>query len=417
LTTRPRTYAPVWSWGLASSSFGFYGGTIAIAVPQLLAAQHLPESRIAALTGLLLFPGCTSFLLAPILDVRFSRKSYAFVLAAIGAICLFAGLMLQTNLTLFIGFILAGYIAINLYQAALGGWQASIVPAEKIPLLSVWVNIANIGAGGVMAYVVMLLLRSVALPVASGILATLIFLPTLLFFFMPQPLNERRLMGESFRSLIGAIFGLLRRREVLLLLLLFLLPSSSFALTNILGGLGADFHTPELMVSLLSGLGVSVAGVLACVLGGPLCARLPLRRLYLGIGIVGGVFTLSLLLLPRNPTAFGIAMLGENAMQALAFTVAVAIVLKTVGHGNALAATESAILVSAQNLPIVYMQFIDGEAYQRGHLAGAFTADAGISIAVCSGLLVLLAALRNVPGWRSAASTHDNVAELEAPSA
>jgi PAT family beta-lactamase induction signal transducer AmpG len=399
----PRRYAPVWLWGAASSPFGFYGGIIAIAIPQLLAARHVPEGQIAALTGLLFLPGATNFLLAPVLDVRFSRRTYAFALALVGAICLFSALMLQANLVVFETLIIAGFVAITLYSAALGGWTAGIVPAHKIPLLSVWVNIANIGAGGLMAFVVMLLLRTLPLPAASGLLASWILLPTAIFFFMPSPPPDRRLAGESFAGLLRAIAGLVRRREVLLILLLFILPSSSFALTNILGGLGADFHTSERMVSLLGGLGVTVAGALACIVSGPLCARLPLRRLYLATGIIGGLFTLSLLALPRGPAAFGIAMLGENAFQSVAFTVMTAIALRTVGHNNALASTEYGILISAGNIPIVYMQFLDGQGYAAGHLAGALATDAGISIVVCVALLGLLAGLRNSPQWRTPA--------------
>jgi PAT family beta-lactamase induction signal transducer AmpG len=150
-------------------------------------------------------------------------------------------------------------------------------------------------------------------------------------------------------------------------------------------------------VGLINGVGVTLAGILASLLGGRLCARLPLRRLYLGIGVVGGLFTVSLLLLARTPAAFGIATLGQNAFQALAFTVSTALALRTVGHGNALASTEFSILTSAVNLPIFYMQFIDSHSYTLHGVAGAFITDAGISIAVCVGLLGLLAFLRTRP--------------------
>ena len=117
-------------------------------------------------------------------------------------------------------------------------------------------------------------------------------------------------------------------------------------------------------------------------------------ELYLSVEIVGGLFTLSLLFLPHNPAAFTVAKLGQNAFQALAFTVSTALALQTVGHGNALAATEYSILTCATNLPLFYMQFIDSHAYTLRGLPGAFTTDAGISIAVCVLLLGLLAWLR-----------------------
>jgi len=65
-----------------------------------------------------------------------------------------------------------------------------------------------------------------------------------------------------------------------------------------------------------------------------------------------------------------------------------------VGHGNALAATEFSILMSAVNLPLFYMQFIDSHSYTLHGVPGAFVTDAGVSIAVCVGLLGLLTFLR-----------------------
>ena len=245
-----------------------------------------------------------------------------------------------------------------------------------------------------MAFLSVRMIRYFSLPAAVGLLACILLLPLTIFLLIPAPGPDRQLARESFSGLLRAITSLLRRSEVILVLLLLALPSSSFTLTNILGGLGGDFHTPERTVSLINGIGVTFAGIAASLLGGPLCARVPLRRLYLSVGIVGGMFTLSLLLLPHNPAAFTFATLGQNAFQALAFTVSTALALRTVGHGNALAATQYSILTCATNLPLFYMQFIDSHAYTLHGLAGAFTTDAGISIVVCAFLLGLLAWLR-----------------------
>src|ERR1700692_1868733 len=93
--------APVWLIGLSMSPFGFYGGILFYAVPQLLAARHIPEERIASLTGVLILSGVLSFLIAPILDVRFSRRWYATVCCALATAALGAGLLNQADLPLF----------------------------------------------------------------------------------------------------------------------------------------------------------------------------------------------------------------------------------------------------------------------------------------------------------------------------
>lgn len=390
----PRRIAPAWLTGISLASFGFYGGLVAIAIPELLAARHVPAERIAALTAMLLIPGAGSFLLAPMLDVKFSRRSWAFGCAVVGALALVFAFLHLDSIYVLEASVLLGYTAINLYQAACGGWFASVVPTAEQSTLSVFINVANIGAGGLMATLVTELLHAVPLQLAAGIFGALILLPTAIFPFIPAPGPDRMLARDSYRSVFRAIVKMLKRREVLLLLLLFALPSASFTLTNLVAGYGAAFHASERETSVLAGAGVAIAGVLAALLGGPACTRLPLRRLYLGTGVVGGFFTLALLLLPHTPAVFGVVMLGENAFQAFAFTVSTALTLRTVGHNNPVAATEYGFLICAVNVPLIYMEFIDAHGYARSGLRGAFMTDGLISIAVCVALLGLLAVLR-----------------------
>jgi len=163
--------APVWLIGLSSSPFGFYGGIVFFALPQLLAARHVPEERIAALTGLIGLPGALCFLIAPVLDVRFSRRWYATFCCALASAFLVAGLLSQTDLRLFGILMFLGYTSIALFYSAVGGWFASVIPGDRQPTLSSWINVANIGAAGLMALLTMRVIRHFSLPVAAALLA------------------------------------------------------------------------------------------------------------------------------------------------------------------------------------------------------------------------------------------------------
>ena len=104
----------------------------------------------------------------------------------------------------------------------------------------------------------------------------------------------------------------------------------------------------------------------------PAARRLPLRFLYLANGIVGSLFTLSLIVLPHVPLTFTIAMLGEYMFQALAYATQVGIVFEVIGANNPLAATIFAFLSAATNVPVTYMMVADGRAIPLLELGECF---------------------------------------------
>jgi PAT family beta-lactamase induction signal transducer AmpG len=293
--------------------------------------------------------------------------------------------------------LIVGYFFANLYQSALGGWLSSITSEERKNALSSWVTIANVCGSGVAAIVTGELMQNLAPDIAAGLLGLIVLLPTAIFFFMPAPGPDRRLARDSFTQFFGEVFSLLKRREVLIAIVLFVAPAATFSLTNFLSDVGEDYHASSRLVSLVGGVGIIAGG-----LGGGLLFRLvdrllPLRFLYLAVGVVGSLFTLALIALPRTPTFYGIAFLGENIFQGLAITTSIAIAFETIGHRNPLAATVYCLVTSAFNIPIFYMQLIDGWGYGKQGVAGSFAADAVIGIIASVLLTALLIRLGRKP--------------------
>ena len=388
-----RKLPPVWIMGMTNATFGIFGGFSVITLPEMLAAQGVPGGRIAAIVAAILSPGFWVFLLSPMLDVRFSRRSYALFFSVLAASALGFTVAHRTQVTLIEWVMLAGYVAVSLVQGAAGGWMGSLIDKQQDSGLGAWFAVSNIGSGGIMALLAGECIHRLSAVVAGIVLGSIVMLPSIFYLVIPAPGPDRRLARESFTRFFGEILALVKRREVLIALTLFLLPSASFALTNVLAGTGKDFSATERMVSLLGGIGSAIAGVVGSLLLPPLARRLALRSLYLWIGVAGGLFTLSLLLLKHTPVTFAIAITGENLFQALAFAAGNAITFETIGQDNPLAATQFSLLIAATNLPIIYMGFVDGKGYDRQGIAGSFLTDACISIAVCALLgwgLVLL---------------------------
>jgi PAT family beta-lactamase induction signal transducer AmpG len=381
---------PVWLMGLSNSTFGMYGGFITFSLPQLLAERHVPEARIAAITAAVVSPGCYGFVLSPMLDVRFSRRWYATFFAALAALLLTISIFSLSNLAVLEAAMLAGFWAVGLSSSALGGWLSSVCGQEEENNLSAWFNVANIGVGGLMIFIVELVIHHLPLRAAGIVLGALIFLPAVIFLWIPAPGPDRRLASESFREFFGEIWQLLRKRAVLIAIVLFAAPASTFALTNILGGLGDDFHCSSQVVSLVGSVGMTAAGIAGSLLFPLLARRMALRPLYLAIGFLGCLFTLGLMLLPRNAASFALANVGENLFQAVAFTGMFAIIFETIGQKNPLAATTFSVLNASALLPLVYMQVVDGRAYSRLGVNGSYLADGCCGLAACLALAGML---------------------------
>jgi PAT family beta-lactamase induction signal transducer AmpG len=394
--------APVWLMGLTNATFGMYGGILVISVPQLLSARHVSEATIATLTAVAISPGFWTFLASPVLDVRFSRRWYSIVTALAAAVLLAVALFNLDRVAWVEGLLVAGFFFANLYQSALGGWLSSIVPPGEQSSLSVWVTIGNIGGGGAMAMATGEIVERLSPVAAAIVLGMVLLLPTLVFFWMPAPGPDRRLAKDSFSQFFAEVSGILKRREVLLTLVLFIAPAATFSLTNLLGGLGHDFHASSHFVGLVGGAGVLVGGIAGCLVFPLIDRAMPLRYLYLAIGIVGALFTLTLIVLPREPASFALALIGENAFQSLAITASTAITFDTVGRTNPLAATTYCLMISAFNVSTTYMLVVDGWGYAWHAVAGSYAVDASVSLAasVLLAMVVARALRRDASGNR-----------------
>jgi len=389
----PRRRVPLWLMGMANAPFGMYGGILVISVPELLNARHVAESVISAMTAVTISPGFWSIVASPMLDVRFSRRWYSVMTIVLAAVLLTLGLYALDDVGVAELLLVTGFFAANLYQSALGGWLSSIVAPGERPALSVWVSIANISGGGAMAVVAGEVMQRLPPAVAPAVLGAVLLLPTAMFPWMPAPGPDRRLASESFRQFAADVVGVVRRPQVLLALAMFVAPASSFALVNLLGGLGSDFGATPHFVGAVGGVGVLVAGIAGCLVFPLVRGLLPLRFLYLAIGMVGAAFTLSLILLPRTPWAFATALIGENVFQSAALTTSIAIAFETIGERNPLASTTFCVIVSVLNIPNTYMVVVDGWGYSWRGVGGSLAVDAGASLAACALLVLLLAYL------------------------
>lgn len=380
---------PTWLLGLTTFCNGSFAGVFLVTIPQLLAAQGVSEPQIAQVTSIAMIPGIVAFLVAPILDIRFSRRTYAIGLAVLQAGMIALSLNVLYNLPLLTACLLVFNVGYYLFTPAVAGWFGTLVGQSEEPRLGAWLAAGSVAGFGLMSAVAILLLRGLPFQVGIGVIVLAALGPLLLFPFVPAPPPDRRLAQEGFGKLARELLKVVRNRHVLRLMALFALPAATFALTNTLGGLGEDFQASEGFVGLIGGLGATIGGMFGALVAPSLARRFPPLALYIAIGVAGGLFTLCLLAPARTPALFAAAMVGENVFQSAAFAVVNALALLSIGRNNPFAATQFAFINATVVVPITYMQFIDGKAYGWGGLTGSFIADAGVSITACLAMALL----------------------------
>ncbi|MGH9584600.1 MAG: MFS transporter, partial [Bryobacteraceae bacterium] len=167
-------------------------------MPQLLAAEQVPEAKIAAITAMAISPNFWAVMFSPMLDVRFSRRWYAAMFAAttaalvvISILNLHHLLVLEITLTL-------GVATAALSGDALGGWLATVARPEEKNALSKWMNIALTCGIGIASVLGGALVRHLPILLAATVLGALVLLPAAIFIVTPAPGPDRRLASESF---------------------------------------------------------------------------------------------------------------------------------------------------------------------------------------------------------------------------
>ena len=158
---------------------------------------------------------------------------------------------------------------------------------------------------------------------------------------------------------------------------------------------------------MVGGVGVTAGGIVGCLVFPALSRLMPLRPLYLTVGIVGALFTLGLILLPRTPASYAILLITENLFQSLAITTSMAVIFEVIGRDNPLASTTFCFIGSAYSVPISYMLYVDAFGFAHGGITGSLAIDAiaGILASVLLGVMLVWLSLRRTSGISASRSS------------
>ncbi len=380
---------PVWALGLANCPTGFVYGFISTAMGILLVSRGVSIAKVGAISAIAFSPSFWAWLFAPVLDVKFTKRTYAFLFAGLAAVLLFVAVLSLANLTVFTVALTASCAAAVLYSNSVSSWAPDIIDEADYNTMGAWSNVANLGAAGVFGAVAVTLVRALPLTAAAGCLALLVFAPTLLLWHFPVARHPEGRLRDNFAAMRRDLVRVFGEGRVWVGLLMFLTPTGVFALTNLFSSLGADFGASEHTATLLNGPGVAAVCSAGCLLSIPLCRRFRRRSVYLLAGVGAAVVAITMGLLPHTVAIYVAGVLAYNLMQGFNYTAFGALVLEVVGPGNALAGTMVAMLTASINLPISTMTVIDGRAHDAHGLRAMMFVDGGSSVVTAVVLIAI----------------------------
>jgi PAT family beta-lactamase induction signal transducer AmpG len=378
---RPRF---VWAMGLTNSAYGFSYAGVLVTMPQVLAAHGVSEPVIAGLVFLSGLASLMTFAVAPILDTLISRRAWARGLGVVVAVLTPILLGVAPTGPWVAPLMMADALALVMLTTALGGWLGAALAKDQDDTIGAWFAIGNGVGFGIGAFCQYQLITRLPAPLGQIAVGVIALAPIALQRLIPSPDQGRKAVRESFSDLARDVAILVRQPRVLRIAVMLALPCAAFTLTNAFGGLGGDFHASAEMVDFANGIGPTVIGMGAALLGRWCLRFVHAPVLYLGIGSAGALFTVAVIGLPHTWLVYLIAVCGENIAQSIAQVAQNAITFASIRRGSPIAATQFGLLTTAALLPYTYMLALDGWGYKlAGNVTGQFFMDAGVSMAAC----------------------------------
>jgi PAT family beta-lactamase induction signal transducer AmpG len=305
----------------------------------------------------------------------------------------------------------AGYLANQVYTSAIGGMVPNLVAPSQLGAVSAWMNIAYLSLSFMGGALSVWEIRHLPVVVASLLVPLPVLLgasPLLILGYEDRALSQFR---DAMRQLLTNLRATLRQRRFLFALLVFVVPSATFALQNLFGGMGTDFRASANLTNLSVGILSTIGCAVGAALGGPLSNRIDRRLLFIAPAMVAGLGSLAMAFGPHTPWVFAGGMLFYNLMAGINYTATSALVFQIVGKNNPLSATQYSVCIAACNLAIAGTVYLDGAGSGHGGAKGSLIVDALLSLVL--GAIVLALVYRFGGGFPRPPDGEDDVA-LEA---
>ena len=371
---------------MAVMSIGLVGG----ALSYLLRREGVDPARGASIIAFVTLPHTIYFLWGPITDFWISRRNWLMLAAVAAAIAELAAFH-QTHLgsSLSIGLLFLSMCFGGLVVAACGGIMGALRDEGNRRLACSFYQSGSLAFGGVAVFLLVFFAARLQLQSLGWIVAFMIVAPAFFAFAVPR---QSEFDTHSPRQAAARIWSEFKstflRWEAIPYTLLITFPMCSGAMIGLLPGLAADFGVSGQQVAWMNGLGgalLTAAGAVAASLI-PVRVRAPIA--YLISGLVNAATLAILAMGPLRPAVYFTSTVLYLFSIGVSYAMFTAVALEFLGGSGKSGSSRYAIINSLGNLPVAYMEFLDGRSYAHWGPRAMPAADAILS-AVGATLLLL----------------------------
>lgn len=381
---RARGWPTPWIFGVLILPLGMYVGYFSTALPFLLSRAGVSVEEIARIGSILYFPPILMFLWTPAVDVKLRRRTWLLLGASVTALCLWMSSLLlgPSHLKLLTGLLFFGGCVVALVAASCGGMMATMLSASAQSKAAGWSMAGNFGGGVLGAAFVLWLVQHLSLSAVGLATAVMVLLPALVVFAVPEgpPAQSawfRGRLSELRREVMAMLRSPKRRWGALLLLG----PGSTCAAFNLLPALASSYGVGATGVIWTNAVGGGLAMGLGSLCSVLIPGKWDRRLTYAGAGMSNALAAIVLLAAYR-PSVYFWGTLLYLFTSGLCNARAVALMLDVIGPEGRDASTWYCALLSAGNIPIASMIWLEGLSFHRFGAHGLLWTDAGANVIV-----------------------------------
>jgi PAT family beta-lactamase induction signal transducer AmpG len=368
---------PAWLFGITSMPYGCFNGVIAVALPYLLRKNGLSVDRIASIGALVQLPAIWYFLWAPVVDLKFRRRTWVVSLSVVsGALTMLALSRDMSAYTRTITGMLIVASALNQpVSSAVGGLVAAVMPDALRGRTGGWSQAGMLGGGIIAGGSAVWLADHAPMAVLAAVVGLLIAAPGAAALTIDEPLGDRHALREDPGRMFRELWAAVRRREVWIGFLFFLTPIGAGALMNLFTAVATDFRArPDMVIWV-----VAIAGLLTptgALIGGFVCDRVSRWIVYPIGGLVAAASAGLMLWLPLVPASYAIGAAAYALATGFCYAAFMALAFELLGEGAATSGTQFTLFMAATNVPVAYMIRLDGMGHRWWGVRGMIAVDA-----------------------------------------